>query len=250
MAVMRKYERDIDIMLAEELNVCHGFASWLLSKSKFSPKAGRVVDVFVSKSDNLGESDLIALYVLGDGTRVAILIEDKIDAQLQPDHAGRYRKRAEREIAEGTFSDFDLFLCAPNAYRLGRPDTSAFDHFVPYEDIAEQIERQDSSIRAQYRAIFIREAASRPASNWARVQDDATDSFWTAMYDMATRDFPLLEMKPRSVTKSNSWINFRPQCMKNSTKDIYVEVKAPHGVVALTFAQTDPVKFREKIGSL
>jgi hypothetical protein len=84
MAVERKYERDIDILLAEEFAVSPAFASWFLSQSKFSDKAGTVVNVFVSKADNLGESDLVVTYKLDDGTHVGLLIEDKIDAPLQP----------------------------------------------------------------------------------------------------------------------------------------------------------------------
>ena len=40
MAIMRKLERDIDILLAEEFSVCPAFADWFLSKSKFSSQSG------------------------------------------------------------------------------------------------------------------------------------------------------------------------------------------------------------------
>src|SRR5271157_4442049 len=124
MAVMRKYERDIDIMLAEEFNVCPAFADWFLSKSRFSPRSGRVEEVFVSKSDNNGESDLIVVYKLENNNRVALLFEDKVDASIQPNQAERYKKRAEAEVSDGAFAEYDLFLCAPRAYCAAKPESS------------------------------------------------------------------------------------------------------------------------------
>jgi len=43
------------------------------------------------------ESDLEVVYQRDDGSRFALMIEDKVEAGLQPDQAKRYRLRAERE---------------------------------------------------------------------------------------------------------------------------------------------------------
>lgn len=73
MAVERKYERDIDILLAEEFSVNPEFAFWMGSKTLLGNEEAIVADVFVSKSDNLGESDLIVLFERVDGRRFALL---------------------------------------------------------------------------------------------------------------------------------------------------------------------------------
>jgi hypothetical protein len=90
-AIERKYERDVDILLAEEFSVNAAFADWFRSQTKYKTSIARVVDVFVSKRDNLGESDLIVIYEIEGGNRVALLVEDKVRAPLQPGQAKRYR---------------------------------------------------------------------------------------------------------------------------------------------------------------
>jgi hypothetical protein len=84
LAVGRKYERDIDMLLAEEFSVSPAFAAWFLTNTRFSGVAARVLDVYVSKSDSTGESDLVIVFEEVNGnSRFALLIEDKIDAPLQ-----------------------------------------------------------------------------------------------------------------------------------------------------------------------
>lgn len=80
MAVERKYERDIDILLAEEFTVSSGFAAWFWRHTRFAETDAKVSDVFVSRRDSTGESDLIILYESLQGSkRFALMIEDKID---------------------------------------------------------------------------------------------------------------------------------------------------------------------------
>jgi hypothetical protein len=62
MPIGRKYERDIDLLLAEEFMVSPEFAAWFLEKTKFAGIQATVVDVSVSKTDYTGESDLVILY--------------------------------------------------------------------------------------------------------------------------------------------------------------------------------------------
>jgi hypothetical protein len=101
MVVERKYERDVDLLLAEEFAVNPTFAERFKAETKFNGRTATVADFWVSKSNNLGESDLIVIYQTEDGQRFALLIEDKVDAPLQPDQAARYRQRADRDCILG-----------------------------------------------------------------------------------------------------------------------------------------------------
>ena len=94
MPIERKYERDVDLLLAEEFAVNRIFAERLKDLTKFAKKPARVADVWVSRSNNLGKSVLIVVYQTDDNQLVALLIEDKVDAPLQPDQAARYRRAA------------------------------------------------------------------------------------------------------------------------------------------------------------
>lgn len=92
MAVERKYERDIDLLLAEEFAVNAEFATAFRSLTGFQNRNAEVCDCWVSRSDVDGESDLIVVFEDPQRSRFALLIEDKIDAPLQSDQASRYRR--------------------------------------------------------------------------------------------------------------------------------------------------------------
>jgi hypothetical protein len=247
MAVERKYERDIDLLLAEEFSVNPEFAAWFGCKTGLGDEGARVVDIFVSKSDDLGESDLIVLYEQSEGARFALMIEDKVDAPLQPMQAHRYRLRAEREIQQGFCTKFEVWLVAPEYYLSRCTTLSDFDGSISLEDIAAFLRRGEPSNRLQYRAAFLETAAVRRSNNWVRREDEATNEFWSAAYDLASRKFPILEMKPLSVTKDSTWINFRPSDMPTQPKRIYVSFKGDRGQMDLTFSNVQAHRFSELV---
>jgi hypothetical protein len=251
MAVDRKYERDIDLLLAEELVVAPAFATWFLGQTGFAGVVASVVDVFVSRSDITGESDLVVVFEeTGAARRFALLVEDTIDAPLQPDQEPRYRLRAEREIDRGDYQAFEVLLCAPSAYAAGHPATAGFDRIIAYEAIAAFLKESDPSPRGQYRANFIATAATRNANTWTRVSDDATNAFWNAAYRIAVDEFPLLELKPLELTKGSSWITVRPRDLPSKPIWTYVSLKGDRGYIDLTFTGSSVSPFAEAVAPL
>jgi hypothetical protein len=250
MAVDRKYERDIDLLLAEELSVNPGFGDWLKSRTRFADEAAAVTEVFVSKSDTLGESDLIALYARPDGSRFAIMIEDKIDAPLQPAQAERYRLRGAGEIKLGACDAFTVLLCAPRYYLENSTGAATFDGAVSFEDIADVLKADAGSARGLYRAAFLETAATRRVNNWVREIDGPTEAFWSAAYALASREFPILEMKPLKVTKGSTWITFRPMDMPTMPRHVYISMKGDRGQMDLTFNRVNALAFHGRVASL
>jgi hypothetical protein len=245
--VERKYERDVDMLLAEEFLVNPSFASWFASQTKFSGKMSRVADVFVSKSNNMGESDLIVVLETEAGGNVAILIEDKVDAPLQPSQAERYRLRADREVQSGLWTDYEVILCAPRSYLQGRDGIGDFDKQISLEEIGSFLSEAGESPRGKYRGDFLLTAATRRKNTWTREQDDATDAFWTAAYEVATRDFPILEMKPQRLTNNSVGPVLRPRWLPTKPKNTYLWIKGRQGFVDLTFDNTIAYQFGEQI---
>jgi hypothetical protein len=237
MAIERKYERDIDILLAEEFAVSPAFATWFLEHTEtFAGVKASVSDVYVSKSDSTGESDLVVIFDKGGDSRFALLIEDKIDAPLQPEQEARYRLRAEAEVLRGDYSDYQLILCSPEIYRVTHPEVGSFDAFVSYEAIDTFLKSRDpNDLRSLYRANFIATASKRSGNTWTRVDDAVTNAFWNAAYDIATKEFSDLEMRPPELSKDSTWINIRPQDMPTLPRRIYVSLKGDRGFMDLTF---------------
>jgi hypothetical protein len=252
-AVDRKYERDIDILLAEEFAVSPPFATWFLGNSKkFAGVEAKVLDVYVSRSDATGESDLVVVFdrVVGD-SRFALLIEDKIDAPLQPEQERRYRLRAAAEILRGDYSDYEVVLCSPEGYRATHPGTISFDAFVSYEAIDRFLRARDpNNPRSIYRANFIATASKRSANSWTRADDAVTNAFWSAAYDIASKEFPDLEMRVPELTKDSTWVNFRPLDMPTRPRRIYISFKGDSGFMDLTFSGSLAHRFSPSVQSL
>lgn len=97
-------ERDIDLLLVEELRCSRAFQEWLLERIGAAQPRGRpveIVDVDVKHSVSTsgagsGESDVVARFQIGsqEPKEVRAYIENKIDADSQKSQAGRYRDRA------------------------------------------------------------------------------------------------------------------------------------------------------------
>ncbi len=251
MAVDRKYERDVDLLLAEEIVVSPPFAKWLKCQTSFADREAEIVDVFVSRSDATGELDVVAIFEESNAAqRFALLIEDKIDAPLQPDQEYRYRLRAQREIDRGDYQAYEVILCAPSAYAAAHPQTAGFDCIISYEAIAAFLRDIDPTPRGQYRSNFIATATMRNANTWTRVSDEVTNSFWDAAYRMGTAEFLILELKPLNLTKNSTWITIRPRDLPTTPQWTYVSLKGDRGYIDLTFTGSSAAAFFEDVSAL
>ena len=248
MPIGRKYERDIDLLLAEEFMVSPEFAAWFLEKTKFAGIQATVVDVSVSKTDYTGESDLVILYEDTSGqARYAIHVENKIDAPLQPEQEQRYRQRAEYEISQGEYLDYDLVLCTPTFYRMNQACALSFDLCVFYEEIAEFIDSSDPSPRGKYRSNFVATSTSKKVNSWKKVEDQVTNRFWEEAYNIASHEFPILEMKTPNLTKDSTWINLRPHDMPKMPCRVSIFFKGDRGYMDLTLDRCVAHKIEEHI---
>ena len=118
-------ERDMDLMLLEELVASSDFRSWFLSQLGIDDDA-TLVEASHSVDTQNGESDL-ELTFQGFGGGVKILIEDKIDAPFQPNQAQRYLERAEGYRASGLYAEVVTVLVAPKVYFGNDAENLDFD---------------------------------------------------------------------------------------------------------------------------
>jgi hypothetical protein len=126
-------ERDVDLLLIEQLHVSPGFVKKF---AKLLSLEGAVVeDVQHSVYREHGETDVL-LTVHHEGRRVAVMIEDKIGAPMQPDQCERYHLRGQALCATGAADAYRTVLCAPAGYIAGIPITEPWQKRVSFEDIA------------------------------------------------------------------------------------------------------------------
>jgi hypothetical protein len=98
------------------------------------------------------ESDIEATWLTADGRRAILLIEDKIDAQCQPDQAVAYGRRAGDYVREGSVHMAATVLIAPAGYSDRFPqDTAPFNAVIAIDDIRGWVtEHEGLASRRQY----------------------------------------------------------------------------------------------------
>ena len=223
----RLYERDIDVLLQEELifneAVCDVFSSALGFEARL-----QVSECSLSVVDGTGETDLLARFLV-DGKSGVLLIENKIDAAFQPTQPERYRARA-NEIATSGQAAYCI-LIAPTRYMDGNAAAAHFDACISYEDVAQAIGSQDTE-RAKHRAALLLRAVQQAQSSYIIIPAPEVTTMWQRIYKIAAMEFPLLGMKAPTDKGQNSWwLVFKG----NLPSRITIDWKIKNGVVDLSF---------------
>ena len=227
-------ERDIDLLLLEELYSSEAFRAWFIEHTiKSAQKRGQYCWVMHSLCmGDLGESDLAMKYTGKDNKGYLFLIENKIDASFQPQQAMRYCHRGEKYIKEKECDAYCTVLVAPKKYIRDNED---FNFVIQYEAIKEWfLARKELGDRAKYKAEMLDIAIEKSRRGYRPIPDEKTIAFWRAYWELANEIAPELKMKePRKdIPVGSSWIFFKPNSLK---KGLCLIHKANHGYVDLEF---------------
>jgi hypothetical protein len=188
--------------------------------------------VQVSLTEDQRESDLVVILEKEDKTRIGLLIEDKIDAEFQPDQLEGYQSRGRKGIGEKRWAHFDVILCAPSSYIARSSIAQKFDATLDYESIASWMRANIAGPRGEYKAGFLESAAPRGTSAYVKRKDETTDRIWEAAYDLACREFPELERKKPNYAKGSKYIRIHPS---DFPAKVGIELKLGDGFADLTF---------------
>jgi hypothetical protein len=223
----RLYERDIDVLLQEELifneAVCNIFSSALGLTAPL-----RVSPCTLSVVDGTGETDLLVRFLV-NGASGVLLIENKIDAAFQPTQPERYKARA-NELANSGQEAYCI-LIAPTKYTDGNAAAAHFDACIAYEDVARAIGSQDTE-RAKHRAALLLRAVQQAKSSYIVIPAPEVTSMWQRIYEIARTEFPTLGMKAPTDKGENSWwVIFKG----NLPSRITIDWKVKNGAVDLSF---------------
>lgn len=220
-------ERDIDVWLAEELKLNGAFARWLLKKvdapeTLKTPAAETHVSIVQGR-----ETDVEAIFSSSDGRRFALLIEDKIKANFQPNQMADYFKRGDRGKIEGRWNAFAVLIFSPG-YRVHTSEISAGAKTVSFEEAADFLRTQASDdFRAAYRAEFLQRASS-PRAVVARDVSELATKWWEAVNSLIRAKYGsfLREQVPKTTSfVSPRWVE-QPSYLR-------LDIKGYSGEVAL-----------------
>lgn len=214
-AIRVVYERDIDLLLLEEMHCNPHFRGWLWQQcydGDGRPATFRSARHSVTQP-GLGESDLILVQEGADGRLRALLLENKVDALAQPDQAQRYRKRGNIGVEAGEWDRFRTGLVAPEAYLSASDNAHRYDVQLSYEAIQrwfkEHSEGAANPRRMAYKARIVANAIEQQRNAYPPAADEAVSRFWREYWRYVTSEFPQLRMnKPGKKSAKADWPEF------------------------------------------
>jgi len=223
------FERDVDLVLVRS------FYEENAVTKLFLQEGDHIMEVQHSAMELHGESDLQVI-VERNGQRHAILIEDKVDAQAQPDQYQRYCERGARGVAESRWAGYTVYIAAPQKYLESDHEARKYPNKVSYEDIRDLLSEDKVSL------AIIETALKKSEGLLPSVVDEAVTAFWDAYYDYHQEHMPhlLLHVNRGKKGPNATWPDFR-----TVLSDAKILHKSEKGVVDLQFRG-----IAEKIGSL
>ena len=131
-------ERDMDMLFMEEFVCSPKFLRI------FTDMVGvgdpRILSVWLSKSDTLlGESDITVVLQSNEG-KIALLIENKIDAVAMPEQAARYMLRGQKGVDLDDYDKYYVFIVAPKKYLSQNTEAQKYPNRIEYQRILSYFE--------------------------------------------------------------------------------------------------------------
>lgn len=228
-------ERDIDLLLLEELYTSLDFQSWFIGKVLGERKEGvQLIGARNSVMQLIGESDLEVTFLTDEGSVINCLIENKISANLQPQQAVRYQKRGLDYRHRGECDVYYTVLIAPERYFGLSGTMKGFDRRITYESILEWFEQAKVlGDRRNYKLMLLASAIEKGTRGYQLQEDLAVTNFWRMYWHMAKVLAPELQMKEPALKPSRSgFIYFRPTTLP---KGVEICHKLHRGIVDLQF---------------
>lgn len=222
-------ERDVDLLLIEELHVSDDFVK------KFCASVGLFVAVFegawhsVSNAD--GETDIL-LVVMTSEKRVAILVENKVNAPEQDRQDERYHVRGERYVKDGRCDEYRTIICAPQRYLDALPSQSKYQFRVSYEEIATWFCGSEDR-RTLWRKSVILQAIDRGRRGYVTQTDDAITSFQQEYWKHLAQEHPRIHMnRPTNKGPGSTWISLKGEGFPTR---VHLVHKMDQDIVELSF---------------
>ena len=243
-------ERDLDLLLAEEMFASASFRDFLLDAVGFSQvDAHTLVAVRRGATHSTGESDLELEIARANGERIILLVENKVDAVLQDRQAERYLERATSYIAAGRCATARTLVIAPGRYFGDSDDDVGFDASLTYEDVAGWFADADvEPERRAYKVALLGAAIEKAVLGYQRVADGGMTALWGRYAQVVAEHAPELNMPGSEGRPSGShFVYFKPDSLPRPLQLVH---KFAYGHVDVQFPRWGKAigRLREQIG--
>ncbi len=221
-------ERDMDLMFLHLFSMDEDFAKTFLNLTGLEYQSCEVISVELSKVDaKLGESDITVVLDV-DSAKVALLIEDKIDAIDMPEQPERYIKRGELGVSCGEYDSYYSFIVCPEKYYIGNEAAKKYPHHVTYEQVLDYLVKKEgfSSFCQQIEQAL--DKAKKPSNV---TLNEAANAFYNKYKDYQETNYPNLDLRTNR-TANGYWAYYGTRL-----GDVYLNHKIQEGTVDLTFGK-------------
>ena len=217
-------ERDMDLLFLEEFAVSKNFRNLFIRQIQdFDLDSYKIVSEELSFIDAAsGESDL-TIVLENKGRKVALLIEDKINAVAQTRQYERYVERGNNGVQKKLYDVFYVFLIAPAEYFKGNESAQKYPRKVTYEECRDLfLNCTDAHSELKYQQLT--EAIDQGHKPYTKIVDAASTNFWSEYVRYMQTHYPDIELKSKVREKSQNgdWPTYRT-CL--DMKMIYIHHK-------------------------
>ena len=181
-------ERDTDLLILEEWSVNSEFAHWLLKQLSITQKFSSFEGWHSVTDSQYGESDLL-LVAENPSMKIAVLLENKIDAIAQEEQSKRYFLRAEKLKQELGLTSTVVGIIAPENYLQNNQEAKNYPFQISYESVAEWFSAQ-AGMRDLYRAAVLRSAIEKERRGYRPVKDEQVSQFWHDYWEYLQKTIP------------------------------------------------------------
>jgi len=196
------YERDVDITLVQSIRSCPAMRDWLRTHAGFPAAELFQVRHSLSTSDQR-ETDLEVRF--GDEKAAYVLqIENKLDAEFQPNQQESYAARAESLTEDSDVVAARCILICPERYAQSA-DGSAFDAILTYESARDILLAEGPWGRSA--ALVIQHAIDKHRRGGTDAPiDEARTEFFRRFSELAHQNgLPLIPHRPRKRNAGFLW---------------------------------------------
>ena len=222
-------EHDMDMLFLEEFVCSRRFLE--IFTSMIGIGDAKVAYVHASKTDAaLGESDMTVV-IESAGERIGLLIEDKIDAIAMPQQSARYDLRGQKGVDSGDYSQFFVFIVAPQKYLLLNAEAQKYPNKVEYETILSYFEELDDP-RSPFKIQQIKQAIEKQKKGYQVEIDEAVTEFWSKYSEYQKEHYPNIKFRYNGEIKGSfaTWPRFQ-----TVYDGLYMNHKTEMGFVDMTF---------------
>lgn len=192
-------ERDVDLILLEELITDNSFCEWFVNELNL-PRFLSVNGAWRSITDfGLGETDILFSYNSED-SKIFVLIENKLDASFQEAQYERYTKRANEYLIKNECDKTYTVLVAPNLYCENQNE---FENYISYETIASRLEVIGTK-RNKFKSELLKIASEKLRRGYQPINSETVQKFWHSYWHFKEENHPSFTMKKPGIVPHNS----------------------------------------------